>query len=131
MDRPFVEEILRRAKVRAEREGRRRLFRLTPSAYYRLWRKACQRLGYDPGPPHSLRHTGGSFDALESSLGGKAYRTLDAIQKRGRWRVASSVARYSKTHTYNRALAEMPEGLRRRGAELYRRFGTRSQGART
>jgi len=118
-DRPVVERILLGAKARAEASGQRRLFRMTPSSFYRVWRRACENLGWDAPPPHSLRHTGASFDSIEGGVRGGPYRTLPMIQQRGRWRAPASVLRYSKTHVYNAALAAMPDLLRAEGAQLY------------
>jgi hypothetical protein len=124
-DRPWVELMLLRRKRLALREGRHRLFRITPSAYYKVWRKVCDILNYLPGPPHSLRHTGASYDALEDADSKHAYRSLEEIRLRGRWRVMSSVARYSKTFVYNSSLAAMPPALHAEGARLYLLLGQR------
>lgn len=46
---------------------------------------------------------------------------------RGRWKVEASVQRYSKTHVYLRALAEMKPDLVARGARLYEQLGRRQE----
>ena len=91
-------------------EGRTRLFRTTPRRFWAAWRRACLALGYYPGPLHSLRHCGPSFDMLEHD-GGPAYRTERQAQTRGRWANSKSVLRYSKTHAYLTALAQVPAAL--------------------
>ena len=118
-DRPEVERLVLHHKAEARRVGRRRLFSIYPQQFYVAWVRACQTLGYNPGPPHSLRHTGASFDALEDLTTGKCYRDLRGIQVRGKWKMDASVQLYSKTHVYLRALGEMPTVLAARGAQLY------------
>ena len=129
-DRRVVEQLLLRRRKEAISARRKRLFSITAAPFCRAWVSACTRLGYNPGPPHSLKHTGPSFDALEDATLQGPYRTLDAIQARGRWKLMRSVLRYSKTHTYNQALASMPDCLRARGAQLYSRIASRSKVAR-
>jgi len=124
-DRPLVERLLLHYRDEARQAGRHRLFSITPQQFYRAWVAACDALGYHPGPPHSLRHTGASFDALEDWELGCCYRDLGAIRVRGRWKMEASVQRYSKTHVYLRALAEMSPSQQQRGAELYSRLGRR------
>eukprot|EP00971_Amphidinium_carterae_P007934 157143-Amphidinium_carterae.1 len=53
-----------------------------------------------------MRHSGASWDALTKS------RSLQAIQKRGRWRAASSVSRYEKAGRVAVLFNALPEQTR-------------------
>ena len=152
-DRVGVGERLWRYKLLAESEGRKLLFSVRPPVVYAHWNGACRELGLDPGPLHVLRHVGPSYDMLEQEpdervslaaarLPGKgpgrgkrsqvsevkdrqAYRTLPQIQSRGRWAHEKSVARYSKTSFYIKALAETPAWVWEYGADRRRALGPR------
>ena len=75
------------------------------------------------GLPHSIRHTGPSYDVLV------AYRDLREVQRRGRWRSDSSVLRYSRSHAYTKVLAQAPEDLRLAGEALISSLGVRRETA--
>jgi integrase len=118
-DRPAVAQILRQRK--AGTQPGQCLFDLTAPVYRVQWDEAAHKLGWHPGPPHGLRHTGPSYDLLT------AYRTLDQVRTRGRWRAKTSVLRYGKSHIYVAAEATLPTKLREDGALLYANFGVRPE----
>ena len=64
------------------------------------WNEACRVAGYYPGTPHSLRHTGPSYDMIEQPETGNPYRRDTQVQARGRWSNLKSVLRYGKTFIY-------------------------------
>lgn len=103
-DREGASRKLLHYKKLAAKQSRKYLFSLRPSQFYALWNKACRRLRIDPGPPHSLRHCGSSFDLLEQGAKSKPYRTLGQVQTRGRWAAEKSVLRYGKTFFYLKSL---------------------------
>ena len=107
-----------------------RVFRSTPRSFWAVWRKACDALGFHPGPPHSLRHTGPSFDMLEQGVDQKPYRTERQVQTRGRWANSESVLRYWKTFVYLKALSEVPDRVRRLGQKRMKALGSRPSAAR-
>ena len=111
--------------LRGRKEGREeseKLFSLSIPQYTRAWRKSLGRLGLTyVGPPHSVRHSGPSRDAL---LG---YRKLDEIQKRGRWVNVKSAHRYSKSHTYIAVCAMEPAWVRERAVDLWKAWGSRPE----
>ena len=96
-----------------------RVFKLSQQAYRKWWYKASDALGISDlvGRPHNVRHTGPSRDIYAR------YRSLKEVQRRGRWRVDSSVLRYSKSHEYARALARSPPDLLAKGARLLELLG--------
>ena len=55
-----------------------------------VWRKACKSLNVNSYVPYQLRHGGPSYDRVTQR------RSLEAIQKRGRWKQLRSVMRYEK-----------------------------------
>eukprot|EP00972_Heterocapsa_arctica_P021926 3226497-Heterocapsa_arctica.AAC.1 len=57
---------------------------------------------------YRLRHGGASHDAAYR------FRGLDAIQKRGSWRSATSVARYAKPARINQQMAALTAAAQRR-----------------
>jgi hypothetical protein len=119
--RPELPGVVQRLQRRcASLRPQDKLFKLTPAQYRHKWSRACRRLGYNPGPPHQLRHTGPSYDYLTG------YRSLDQIRVRGRWAPNSStVQRYTKTHTYIEAQQAIPPQLRDVGQAIYDKAGPR------
>ncbi|CAE7204167.1 unnamed protein product [Symbiodinium sp. CCMP2592] len=65
---------------------------VTLSFYERWCEKSCKQLGYRSTciMPHILRHSGASNDMFHKR------RSLNEIQKRGRWQARKSVTRYEK-----------------------------------
>ena len=57
------------------------------------------------------------------------YRTLREIMVWGKWKVKTSVLRYSKTHALLRAKACVPDDLKECGLEYMNRFGQRARKA--
>ncbi|CAE7187344.1 unnamed protein product [Symbiodinium necroappetens] len=69
------------------------LFPQITLAFYERWcAKSCEQLSYRSAciMPHILRHSGASNDMFHKR------RSLNEIQKRGRWQARKSVARYEK-----------------------------------
>ena len=73
-----------------QRAGEGTIWNFTYAQYARRFAMAAERLGLTAVVPYSLRHSGASLDALDRS------RTLQEIQKRGRWRAHRSLVRYEK-----------------------------------
>jgi hypothetical protein len=114
LDWQGTKEMVRR---RCKRGGR--LFNLTAAKYRGAWLKAIATIQtwdecseFTAGPPHSVRHTGASRDMYVQ------YRSLDQIQKRGRWTSWKSVNRYAKPHSWMAAQTRTLPAIRRRGEEL-------------
>ena len=100
-----------------------KVFKGTPVKFRSDWQDACRRLGYDPGPPHALRHTGPSFDVLVN------YRPLPAVKTRGRWLAKTSALRYAETHLYIDADSRVLKHIRRIGRGERHRLGVRPEKA--
>ena len=84
--------------------GREQMFPLEVTKFRRLWWQAVGHLQLaGVGPPHSLRHSRPSQDAISGA------RTLKEIRRRGRWASVKSVQRYSKAHSLVAARARVPE----------------------
>ena len=64
------------------------------------------------GPPHSARHTGASRDPAQQ------YRSFNQIQRRGRWKTASSVQRYAKTHAFMESVLRIPQDVKNKGDDI-------------
>jgi hypothetical protein len=104
----------------SSRKSNERLFDLTSEQFRAVWTKTCSQLKWWPGPPHALRHSGPSHDALHN------YRNIDQIRIRGRWRAKTSVLRYMKTHTLIAVEASLPPPLRQAGMALLPKLGARA-----
>ena len=117
-DRFMIADIIRQCRNRT-RPGTK-VFTISPSEYRQRWHSATKKLGFFPGPPHCLRHTGPSFDFLTG------YRSLDHIRTRGRWSgVSSTVLRYAKTHSYIAADAAQPTNVKEHGQVLLESLAAR------
>ena len=83
------------------------VFPLPLALYERLWKAAWKANALEGLLlcPHTLRHGGASTDRL---LG---VRDTAAVQKRGHWKSAASVARYEKHGTLLRQRRKIPETL--------------------
>lgn len=97
-------------KYLKRRGKRRKLFSISTHHFSQAWRKASEKLKHAPGPPHSLRHLGPSYDCYIK------YRTLREIQARGRWRHAQSVERYRKAYMYIKAIGRVPDHVKAKAA---------------
>ncbi|CAK0891744.1 unnamed protein product [Prorocentrum cordatum] len=113
IDRPHIADMLRARKA-AKKPGEL-VFGCSVEAYRRALRKASDDIGIVAFPAHSARHSGPSHDAAEG------YRTVWAIQRRGRWASEKSVLRYMKTHALVAARAAVPAAVMARGRELLAR----------
>ena len=97
--RSFVTEILREvALTRRTSSPDAPMFGVSLPQYERAVRNAVLKCGLDVKKhlPHCLRHGGPSCDFYAGK------RTLQEIQKRGRWNAPTSVKRYEKSATYAR-----------------------------
>ena len=112
VDTPYVMNILRQ-KLKKLRPGQK-VFNSTPVKYRAALHAAADHLDMEIPPAHSVRHSGPSRDAAEG------YRSLPQIQRRGRWTSAKSVLRYSKSHVYIAAVANLPAKIRERGQRILR-----------
>ncbi|CAK0885370.1 unnamed protein product [Prorocentrum cordatum] len=115
IDRAHVADMLVRRK--AERAPADGVFACSVDAYRRALRWACDDVGVERFPPHVARHSGPSHDAATG------YRTVWAIQRRGRWASEKSVLRYMKTHALVAARAALPSDVIERGARLMMKKG--------
>ncbi|CAK0891907.1 unnamed protein product [Prorocentrum cordatum] len=122
IDRPHIADMLRARKA-AKKPGEL-VFGCSVEAYRRALRKASDDIGIAAFPAHSARHSGPSHDAAEG------YRTVWAIQRRGRWASEKSVLRYMKTHALVAARAAVPAAVMARGRELLARQVPRPKMAR-
>ena len=122
IDRPHVAAML--LAQSANRDPKAKLFACTVDQYRRAIRRGFEELGVDPFPPHAARHSGPSHEAAEG------YRTVWAIQRRGRWASEKSVMRYVKTHALLAAQAALQEAVMQRGRELLDRLPPRPEVAR-
>ena len=77
-----------------------RLLRMNYAEYLLIFRRAAANLGIEM-VPYQGRHSGASVDRAEGR------RSLEAIQKRGRWRSTKSVRRYEKAGRVNQTWAEL------------------------
>jgi hypothetical protein len=94
------------------KEPEERPIDLSSATFRRLWWRALGGLGLlHMGPPHSLRHSRPSADAL-------AGLDLEQIRRKGRWASPKSVQRYTKGHLLVKQTGRMGEALLRR-AEAY------------
>lgn len=80
------------------------VFELTLAQYEQLFRDFSKFSGLQTGlfTPHVIRHSGPSFDLINE------YRSFEAIQSRGRWAAAQSVARYRKPGRLLMTAARLP-----------------------
>ena len=83
------------------------VFSLTLAQYEDWFRRfsSLHQLPPDTFSPHTLRHSGPSFDALHK------HRNLSEIQQRGRWASASSVQRYKKPGRLLMQASKLPLSL--------------------
>ena len=77
-----------------------------------VWRNACRALRLTAYVPYQLRHGGPSHDRLQQT------RSLEAIQKRGRWKQLRSVARYEKAGRVAQEAMKLSLHLRRYGKRV-------------
>ena len=82
--------------------------RLTLSVYEGLFRdfSKLHKLAPQVFSPHVIRHSGPSFDVMHS------HRDIAAIQSRGRWASAASVARYKKPGRLLLQASQLPPALK-------------------
>ena len=84
-------EVLSKRKPRDEP-----VMRMTYSQYLSIFRSAATNVGVD-AVPYQGRHSGASLDRGEDA------RSLNSVQKRGRWASSKSVKRYEKAGLLNRS----------------------------
>ena len=94
--------------------------RFLPGGLQKEWDKAKEELAMPwIGPPHDLRHAGASRD-VEGS-----HRSLEEVRRRGRWRAAASVQRYTKTFWLVKQRARTPAWVLAKGQQLLQSRGDR------
>lgn len=83
------------------------VFDLTLAQYEACFREFSRLRGLNPGAftPHTLRHSGPSFDAIHQ------HRTIQEIQQRGRWASSSSEDRYKKPGRLLLQASRLPPAL--------------------
>ena len=91
--------------VLADRGPRERVWDFSYPELVIMFRKAARAAGV-AAVPYQLRHSGPSWDRL------KGLRSLESIQKRGRWASFASVRRYEKHGRLAKAAAATPIGVR-------------------
>ena len=90
-----------------------KLYDISEVEYRHAWDSAQRRLKLQwVGPPHTLRHTKPSEDSANGT------RSVDEIQKRGRWTQAKSMQRYSKPHALTIHLSRLPGNIREIGDDV-------------
>ena len=121
VDYPKTRRILRERATNKKRGDK--VFCLSEAAFLEIWMVLFSFFGWHYCPPHSLRHTGPTYDAYLN------YRSLTQIQWRGRWTALTSVQRYTKSHVYVEQLAQLSEEQKQRGLQLLKTWGNRSEKA--
>ena len=103
-----------------------KLFSITASTYRSWWSRAAESIfGKKHGTyPHMARHTGASRDLST------AYRTFEQVQRRGRWKVPTSVQRYAKTHAWRAINETVPSEVVAKGGLLLQKRAARPKIAR-
>jgi integrase len=97
-----------------------KVFPFTADQFRHAWGRAKAATGLDwVGPPHDLRHSGAARDIL------KELRTLEQVRRRGRWKMLSSVQRYTKTWLLVRNRSRLSPLQLKQGAALIARRGPR------
>ena len=97
-----------------------KVFSFNMAHFKKIWKLAQNALGIDCGCTHSLRHAGAARDVE------MATRSLEAVRRRGRWRAADSVARYTKTWLLVAARSQTPPDLLEKGVKLCAARGKRN-----
>ena len=106
-----------RDKKRALRKGEK-VFHFGGGDSRKVWNEAKAAEGLDwLGPPHDLRHGGAARDVERKT------RELEQVRRRGRWRVLSSVQRYTKTWFLVRERARLTAAQLARAADLIAKRG--------
>ena len=120
LDYPSVRKMMKKRKL--ETATGAKIFNINQRTYRRIWYEVAGDLNVLElvGRPHNVRHSAPSHDVFHQ------YRRLLGVQRRGRWRVDSSVLRYAKTHFYAKALAGTPESFLEEGGGLLTGLGTRA-----
>ena len=97
-----------------------RVFNFHMQHFKKVWDYANKFSNLDwIGTPHALRHAGAARDVEQNT------RSLEAVRRRGRWRAADSVARYTKTWLLIQARARAPPDLFAQGKNLVSERGAR------
>lgn len=112
IDNPWVAELV--LTLLKRRSPGEKIFRISREQVWGRVQVACARLGIEcqSWKLHRLRHTGAANDYLDG------VRTLEQIQRRGRWAGPSGVQRYTKTAHLVADLADLGDVLRRKGEDF-------------
>ena len=108
-DVQWFSEMLRELRANGSTE---KVWSFDYSNLVQVWRSACRALRLTAYVPYQLRHGGPSHDRLQQ------YRSLEAIQKRGRWKQLRSVARYEKAGRVAQEAMKLSLHLRRHGKRI-------------
>ena len=103
---PLADAIVRLAR---QRRGQATLFDVAPQALRQELLEATDALRLDKlgdMHPYRLRHTGASVDFALNS------RRLEEVQRRGRWRTATSLRRYEHGARLNELFNRLPPAVR-------------------
>jgi hypothetical protein len=112
VDDPFVARILKFLK--ANSSARTTLIPIDQVQFRREWWEALDKIELtDLGPPHSMRHSRPSLQALTKE------RTLEEIRRRGRWLSLKSVQRYTKSHTLLAQKSKLSHAQLQQGSALW------------
>ena len=96
--------------LKQTRKPEEKVFSLDYQRWAALFRRAVLDLRLEAlGPPtlYMLRHAGASLDVARGA------RTLQEVQKRGRWDSFASVRRYEKAGRVTELLGRLPESVQR------------------
>ncbi|CAK0825583.1 unnamed protein product [Prorocentrum cordatum] len=87
-----------------------KVFNTTAAKATSVWRGIQSKFGLEwIGPMHTLRHSGPSYDILHKR------RSIQEVQRRGRWTQAKSMARYAKLHSLIVHDARLPAKIKDAG----------------
>jgi hypothetical protein len=82
-----------------------RVFPHSQASWNAMLKKCSEELGLPAITGYNMRHGGASADAAAGD-------SLDEVQRRGRWKAASSCKRYEKRGLLQEALSQMPTQVR-------------------
>ena len=93
------------------------VFKTTAARAGRVWREILEKNQLQwVGPLHTLRHSGPTHDVLHQR------RSVEDVQRRGRWTQSKSMLRYAKPHALVVHKARLPEDVMKKGRELVHDF---------
>lgn len=102
----MVEEVLKLTAVGAP------MFPISQPKFRAQFQKLWRRRGKKVRAVHDLRHSGAAEDVAQGR------RTLDGVQRRGRWRHLSACTRYTKTFLIARSRGMLGEEMLKEGRRI-------------